>query len=490
MRRARPAVADNDRGDLEGPLTVRDARNFDRGWGRPVRSGVIRFRRSRRSSRLAEPALRRHFGSEILEHLVTAARTFPVTARVDLQLALEKLLTERHPTTLLGVHAQHSYETLSIATLLSTQGYPVVIAPLQHDEIDVGESMPARCMRQGLWLGRASDLPFAVLLSPALRYGQPEGMQLEIAVPAGEAGANCSRRLLDDVEALIRSTASYRGKVLSLEVEPNYSGKVGSVRVHKLRAVRRAEVVLPATTVELLNRNVIEFIKHRDELKKLGLPVKKGLLFYGPPGTGKTHTIHYLASQLPDHTTLLITAEQVGLLDAYFQLARFLQPAIIVIEDVDLIARAREDARSACEESLLNKLLNEMDGLREDAALLFVLTTNRPDQLESALASRPGRIDQAIEFPLPDAQGRRRLVELYSGGVGLSQGVIDLIVTKTERASAAFIKELMRRSAQFYLEDGVDGRLTAVHVNRALEEMLFRGGTLNVRLLGGAAIEG
>jgi hypothetical protein len=81
-------------------------------------------------------------------------------------------------------------------------------------------------------------------------------------------------------------------------------------------------------------------------------------------------------------------------------------------------------------------------------------------------------------------------VELYSGGVGLSQAVIDLIVTKTERASAAFIKELMRRSAQFYLEDGVDGRLTAVHVNLALEEMLFRGGILNVRLLGGAAIEG
>jgi ATP-dependent 26S proteasome regulatory subunit len=132
------------------------------------------------------------------------------------------------------------------------------------------------------------------------------------------------------------------------------------------------------------------------------MATKKGLLFYGPPGTGKTHTIHYLASQLPGHTTLLITAEQVGLIDDYFQLARFLQPTMLVIEDVDLIARAREHMRSACEESLLNRLLNEMDGLREDAAILFVLTTNRPDQLEAALASRPGRIDQAIEFPLPN----------------------------------------------------------------------------------------
>lgn len=81
------------------------------------------------------------------------------------------------------------------------------------------------------------------------------------------------------------------------------------------------------------------------------MPLKKGLLFYGPPGTGKTHTIHYLASHLPGHTKLLITAEQMGLLDHYFQLARFLQPAMVVIEDVDLIARAREDMRGACEES-------------------------------------------------------------------------------------------------------------------------------------------
>jgi ATP-dependent 26S proteasome regulatory subunit len=61
---------------------------------------------------------------------------------------------------------------------------------------------------------------------------------------------------------------------------------------------------------------------------------------------------------------------------------------------------------------LLNKLLNEMDGLREDADVMVILTTNRPDQLEPALASRPGRIDQAIEFPLPDEGGRAKLVRL------------------------------------------------------------------------------
>jgi ATP-dependent 26S proteasome regulatory subunit len=213
------------------------------------------------------------------------------------------------------------------------------------------------------------------------------------------------------------------------------------------------------------------------------LGIKKGLLFYGPPGTGKTHTIHYLASQMKDHTTLLITAEQVGLLDEYVQLARFLQPAMVVLEDVDLIARARTSMRNSCEESLLNKLLNEMDGLREDAKVIFVLTTNRPDQLEEALTSRPGRIDQAIEFPLPDDEGRRKLIQLYSRGMKIGGELLSLLIQKTKGGSGAFIKELMRRSAQFMVETG-ESNLLDRHIESALDEMLFSGGSLNAKLLG------
>jgi AAA+ superfamily predicted ATPase len=72
---------------------------------------------------------------------------------------------------------------------------------------------------------------------------------------------------------------------------------------------------------------------------------------------------------------------------------------------------------------LLNRLLNEMDGLREGSEILFILTTNRPEALEAALASRPGRIDQAIEFPLPDDTGRARLLELYRCGLELPEAL-------------------------------------------------------------------
>jgi len=224
----------------------------------------------------------------------------------------------------------------------------------------------------------------------------------------------------------------------------------------------------------------------REQIRQMGLSAKKGLLFYGPPGTGKTHTIHYLASTMPGHTTLLITAEQVVLLEHYFKLARFLQPSIIVVEDVDLIARERTQMQHPGQEIMLNKLLNEMDGLREDAEVIFILTTNRPDQLEPALASRPGRIDQAIEFPLPDETGRAKLARLYAHGMKLNDAVADAIVSKTKGASAAFIKELMRRSAQFALHEGKDTILTLKSVDAALEEMVFVGGSLNLKLLGAA----
>lgn len=142
---------------------------------------------------------------------------------------------------------------------------------------------------------------------------------------------------------------------------------------------------------------------------------------------------------------------------------------------------------SACEEVLLNKLLNHMDGLKEDADVLFILTTNRPEMLEPALAARPGRIDQAIEFPLPDDDGRRRLVRMYAAGVETPDDVAGEIVRRTKGVGAAFIKELMRRSYQFHLERSGAGRLSVEDVDAALDEMLFRGGPLNRVLLGAGA---
>jgi ATP-dependent 26S proteasome regulatory subunit len=139
-----------------------------------------------------------------------------------------------------------------------------------------------------------------------------------------------------------------------------------------------------------------------------------------------------------------------------------------------------------CEESLLNKLLNEMDGLKEDSEILFVLTTNRPEQLEGALAGRPGRIDQAIEVPLPDDIGRTKLVQLYGKGLPLDPTIVAEVAQRTKGVSAAFIKELMRRIAQASIARDGGSSVDTDDIGEALDEMLFAGGKLNIKLLGGA----
>lgn len=450
---------------------------------------VMATRKSKPTSKPISVAslLRKHFKVANLHLLVTASRAFPIAARVDLQWALADVLDGDVQTThRSGIQAGYAFQTFTFSMLsLDRQDAPV-IAPLEYEDVDIGEAVPVRCLKSTMWLCQRGGHRLAMLLTPILKHAEVGGWQVEIAMMPKDGLPDFSGSLLQELESRIHQAQSYRGKVISLEQRDNYSGKAGGVRVHKLRSVTREQVILPEKTLQLLERNVSEFISQREQLHKLGMSIKKGLLFYGPPGTGKTHTIHYLASQLPDHTTLLITAEQVGLLDEYMQLARFLQPAMVILEDVDLIARARTAMRNPCEESLLNKLLNEMDGLREDAALLFVLTTNRPEELEAALAARPGRVDQAIEFPLPDADGRRKLVQLYAGELKIGTKVVATLVKKTHGASAAFIKELMRRSAQFMIRSGTTTELQAKHVEGALDEMLFAGGSLNVKLLGGA----
>jgi hypothetical protein len=435
-----------------------------------------------------QKTLLKHFGVPARD-IATAGRQFPITARIDIQSGLESLLRRDSETKLLGLVSPNSHESLTFAQMLSVSHFNVDVGPVQYDDIDIGDAVPIRCLKNGLWLGEEKGLPFAVMLAPGGRFAFQVGVGVEIAVAAGERGAQFSQDFFRQLEQVISEGRTYRGRIISLEAHHHVMGGGSSVKVHRLAKVNREDVILPQKTLATLDRNVAGFMASRDALKSMRFQARKGLLFYGPPGTGKTHTIHYLASQLPNHTTLLVTAEQVGLIGEYFRLARFLQPSLMVIEDVDLIARERTQMRSGLEEVLLNQLLNEMDGLREDSEVLFILTTNRPDQIEPALVSRPGRIDQAIEFPLPDEEGRAKLTKLYARDLQMPDDLLDLIVRRTKGVSAAFIKELMRRCAQFQIETSGGELLSQAAVDAALEEMLFAGGALNRRLLGAEAAQ-
>jgi ATP-dependent 26S proteasome regulatory subunit len=185
------------------------------------------------------------------------------------------------------------------------------------------------------------------------------------------------------------------------------------------------------------------------------------------------------------YTRLMLTGRALRAIGSAAELARDLQPAVVVLEDVDLVAEDRSFGPGSS--PVLFDLLDAMDGAAGDADLLFVLTTNRADLLEPALAARPGRVDVAIEIDLPNAQARERLLTLYGRSVQLQLSETETleIVERTDGVTASFLKELLRRAMLESLhEDASEPTVTAAHVARALDDLLASGQQLTRSLLG------
>lgn len=430
-------------------------------------------------------ALVAHFGAEQINGITSSRRQFGDHLLPDVQIAITAQLTPHKPR-LFGVHQFYEHIALTISGLLVRSGeYRISITPLQYQDVDVGEEDPFAALNNGLWLYQVEGRPIAILLSSYIDYSvRSKFSQVEIATMPDPASLQFAAGFLAEIQAAGARSTLYRGKILSFEAATDSSGMRAPMQVHRLPRIPREAVILDADAMKRLDRHVFEFDRHREDLKRLGQSTRKGILLYGPPGTGKTHIIRYIASNLPTRTAILITAEQIKMLGRYMLLARTLQPSIVVLEDVDLVGRSRESMNSPNTEVLLNRLLNEMDGLRDDADVLFILTTNRPEEIEEALASRPGRVDEAIEIGSPDAACRTRLVSLYGKALDFEDGAINAIVTRSEGASAAFMKEMVRRLAQAAITAGSGNRITVATAESVLGEAVSSRSRIGRRIVG------
>ena len=433
------------------------------------------------------PAAGESLADLVTGHFGTDPRAFPsvtvqleMTEQPNVQLALEVLPGEWRVLGLAG-ELRH-YGGLSLVGLLSGRlGMMAGVTPVEYVEVPVDVERTLPCAQMAVWLGHVDGAPVAVLNVAGSEHGPRQGITVEVMA--------AERALASTVLAQIRSLMDlhnvYRGKVLSF-THTEY-GRFG-LTFHRVPRLGRQNVILPQDDLDAIERHTVGIAEHADALKAAARHLKRGLLLYGPPGTGKTLSVMYLCNRMPGRTTLLLTGPGAGALGQAVAIARSMQPSMVVLEDVDLVAMERT-LPGMQNNPLLFQLLNEMDGLAEDADVIFVLTTNRVDLLEPALAARPGRIDQAVEIRLPDAESRRRLFGLYLDGIRHEIDDLEPYVARTDGVSAAFIRELVRRALLDVIAAAGAGEtsvLRAGDLTRGLDDLLDRSAPLTRAILGAA----
>jgi ATPase family protein associated with various cellular activities (AAA) len=431
---------------------------------------------------------------KIWEHLGTDPAQLPVTLeqldtfeQPNLQLAIDAYIKQDgHSADLYGVSMENKrFMAVGLSELVIRIGFvhrPALHeGPVDYVNYHLADDEVLSCVQFGLYLVRADDARLAALITGPSEMGDPRRQKLRLEVMATRPGDAVA--FIAAIRGLMNELNVYRGHAITLSAGMHIGpGPQTLVQFQAIPQVRREDVVLPDGLLEQIERQTINFSQHADQLLKAGRSLKRGVLLFGLPGTGKTLTLMYLIGRMPERTTLLTTGSGMGLIQTVATMARQLAPSMVVLEDVDLVAQERTTPGFGAR-PVLFELLNEMDGLRDDQDVIFVLTTNRPDILEPALAARPGRIDLAIELPLPTADGRRRLLDVYSRGLTLDGVDIPSLVERTEGATPAYIKELLRKATVHALEAGASPVLRQADVDLALED-LAQGGRLAERILG------
>lgn len=253
-----------------------------------------------------------------------------------------------------------------------------------------------------------------------------------------------------ELEDRRRRLSVYRGKV----IEPVlFSGGIHAIGFRNIQKVAEEDLVLPETVKTLIHSSIIGFYEHREILEKAGIEMKRGILFHGPPGTGKTSISLYLAKKLSAFTICFVSGDRLLYPREICRMARYLQPAMVVFEDIDLVAQDRNASGLA---TVLGELMNQIDGCEPHEQVLFIMNTNSLERLELAVRNRPGRVDQIIAVPLPDREDRRRLIEHFARTLTLNVEDMERVLHAADGATPAMLKEIVKRAAVNSI-DGCDG---------------------------------
>jgi len=203
---------------------------------------------------------------------------------------------------------------------------------------------------------------------------------------------------------------------------------------------------------------IIDYLKQPARFQALGAKIPKGILMMGPPGTGKTLLAKAVAGEADVPFYSISGSEFVEMFVGVgaarvrdmFKSAKEEAPAIIFIDEIDSVGRARGSGLGGGHderEQTLNQILSEMDGFAPHHTVVVIAATNRPDVLDAALL-RPGRFDRKVTLELPRRAARRHILEIHSREVPLADDVdLDVVAARTVGFSGADLENLVNEAA-------------------------------------------
>ncbi len=206
---------------------------------------------------------------------------------------------------------------------------------------------------------------------------------------------------------------------------------------------------------------IVDFLRRPERYARLGARIPRGVMLYGPPGTGKTllaravageANVPFFSSSASEFVEAIVGVGASRVRDLFKQ-AKEAGPAIIFIDELDAIGRARGPAAGFGgndeREQTLNQILTEMDGFEGDSGVIVIAATNRPDALDPALL-RPGRFDRRIAVMPPDKVGREAILRIHSRGMPLADEVdLGRIAASTPGMTGADLALLVNEAALF-----------------------------------------